>query len=155
MRPAPNPFAAPAALSALTGFAGFAGLLLLAGTAAVAQTPPPDPRLAAEQRGWIDDHARWNAQHMAAARRLEAVAAALRRHDTSFDLHGVELRAHDRRVIAEGHSAAAREQQARLRAAHAEAARSHRRLMAEVADLERTIAADLHAARFRPGDGRK
>jgi hypothetical protein len=37
-----------------------------------------------------------------------------------------------------------------LRIAHAEAARSHKRLMDEVADLERTIAADLGADRFKP-----
>ncbi|MBU6166625.1 MAG: hypothetical protein KGQ52_10915 [Alphaproteobacteria bacterium] len=131
------------------------GAVASAGVQAQTQAVPPDPRLAAEHRGWIDDHARWNAQHLAAARRLEAVAAALRRHDTSFDQHGIELRAHDRRVSTDGHGSALRDQHARLRAAHAEAAASHRRLMAEVADLERTIAADLHAEKFRPGGGRK
>jgi hypothetical protein len=118
-------------------------LLLCAGVAEAA--PPPDPKLAVEHRSWIDDQARWNAQHMAAARRLEAVAAALRRHDTSFDQHGAELREHDRRVIAAGHDRASRARHDRLRAAHAEAARAHARLMAEVTDLERTITASLSA----------
>ena len=130
--------------------------LLLNGASALAEgVPVADPKLAAERRGWIDDHARWNAQHMAAARRLEAVAAALRRHDTSFDLHGVELRAHDRKAGAAGHDPLARNHHAQLRAAHAEAAASHRRLMAEVADLERTIAANLHAENFKPGRSRR
>jgi glucuronate isomerase len=122
-------------------------LLLFAG---VAQAAPPDPRLAVEHRSWIDDQARWNAQHMAAARRLEAVAAALRRHDTSFDRHGGELRDHDRHVITAGHDRSARDRHDRLQAAHAEAARAHARLMAEVADLERTITTSLSANRQPP-----
>lgn len=129
-------------------------LLLFAGPALAAappsaRAPAPDPTLAVEHRSWIDDHARWNSQHMAAARRLEAVAAALRRHDTSFDQHGAELRDHDRSVIAAGHDGANRARHARLRAAHAEAARSHARLMAEIADMERTITASLSADRPR------
>ncbi|WP_353217950.1 hypothetical protein [Sandarakinorhabdus sp.] len=124
-------------------------ILLLAAVPVTAAAPPANPQLAVEHRSWIDDQARWNAQHMAAARRLEAVAAALRRHDTSFDQHGSELRDHDRNVIAHGHDAATRTRHNRLRAAHAEAGRSHNRLMAEVDDLERTIAANLAADRFR------
>ena len=87
---------------------------------------------------------------MAAARRLEAVAAALRRHDTSFDLHGSELRDHERRIIANGHGKADKARHLALAAAHAQAAASHRRLMAEVADLERTITENLAADRFPP-----
>ncbi|WP_372915382.1 hypothetical protein [Sandarakinorhabdus sp.] len=117
---------------------------------AVAAALPTDPRAATEHHSWIDDHARWNSQHMAAARRLEAVSAALRRHDTSFDQHGSELRDHERRIAKSGHDRAARDRQGALRAAHAEAARSHNRLMAEVEDLERTIHANLAAANFGP-----
>jgi hypothetical protein len=106
--------------------------------------------MTAQHRGWIDDQARWNAQHMAAARRLEAVAAALRRHDTSFDQHGSELRDHERRIIANGHGKDDKARHLALSAAHAQAAESHRRLMAEVADLERTIAENLAAGRFPP-----
>ncbi|WP_353199903.1 hypothetical protein [Sandarakinorhabdus sp.] len=124
-------------------------LLLAAAVPASQPATPAETARIAEHRGWIDDHARWNAQHMAAARRLEAVVAALRRHDTSFDRHGSELRDHQRG--AEGDiSPAVAARHARLRAAHAEAARSHKRLMDEVADLERTITANLAADRFAP-----
>lgn len=127
--------------------------LLLAAAPVIAVPPavavPANPQMAGEHRSWIDDQARWNAQHMAAARRLEAVAAALRRHDTSFDRHGSELRDHNREVVSQGHDGAARTRHDRLRAAHVEAGRSHRRLMADVADLESTIADNLAADRFR------
>jgi hypothetical protein len=122
--------------------------LVLAATPAPAE--PIDPQMAAQHRSWIDDQARWNAQHMAAARRLEAVAAALRRHDTSFDQHGSELRDHDRRIIAGGHGRDSKTRHLALAAAHTRAAQSHRRLMAEVTDLERTIAENLAADRFVP-----
>lgn len=122
-------------------------ILMLLLVSAVAQAAPPDAQRAVEHRSWIDDQARWNAQHMAAARRLEAVAAALRRHDTSFDQHGAELRDHDRLVIANGQDGPNRARHDRLRATHAEAARRHLRLMAEVDDLERTISDSLSAER--------
>lgn len=122
-------------------------ILMLLLSASIARAGPPDPQLAVEHRSWIDDQARWNAQHMAAARRLEAVAAALRRHDTSFDRHGAELRDHERQIIVAGHDRASRARHDRLRAAHAEAERAHARLMAEVADLERTITTSLSADR--------
>lgn len=123
--------------------------LLLAAAVPAAPAAPAETARIAEHRSWIDDHARWNAQHMAAARRLEVVVAALRRHDTSFDRHGSELRDHQR--SAEGDlTPAVAARHARLRAAHAEAARSHKRLMDEVVDLERTITANLAADRFAP-----
>jgi hypothetical protein len=115
----------------------------LASGAAAKPSGPVQERLVADHRAWIDEQARWNAQHMAAARRLEAVAAALRHHDTSFDRHGAALRDHERQVMREGHGAAARARHDRLRAAHAEAALRHRRLMDEVTDLERSISTDL------------
>lgn len=124
--------------------------LVLAAPLAPAPAVPVDPQMAAQHRSWIDDQARWNAQHMAAARRLEAVAAALRRHDTSFDQHGSELRDHDRRIITGGHGKGSKSRHLALAAAHTRAAQSHRRLMAEVADLERTIAENLAADRFVP-----
>lgn len=127
-------------------------LALAAAPAAVSQgkPAPADAAMTAQHRGWIDEQARWNAQHMAAARRLEAVAAALRRHDTSFDQHGTELRDHERRIIASGHGRDDKARHLALAAAHARAAESHRRLMAEVADLERTITENLAADRFPP-----
>lgn len=114
------------------------------------QSAPVDAAMAAQHRSWIDEQARWNAQHMAAARRLENIAAALRRHDTSFDRHGDALRDHERRIIASGHGRDDKARHLALSAAHARAAESHRRLMAEVADLERTIAENLAAERFPP-----
>lgn len=114
------------------------------------QSPPIDAAMAAQHRSWIDEQARWNAQHMAAARRLETIAAALRRHDTSFDRHGNELRDHERRIMASGHGQDDKARHLALAAAHARAAESHRRLMAEVADLERTIAENMAADRFPP-----
>jgi hypothetical protein len=127
-------------------------LALAAAPAAVSQAKPApiDAAMVTQHRGWIDDQARWNAQHMAAARRLEAVAAALRRHDTSFDRHGSELRDHERQIIANGHRKDDKSRHLALAAAHAKAAESHRRLMAEVTDLERTIAENLAADRFPP-----
>jgi hypothetical protein len=103
-----------------------------------------------QHRGWIDEQARWNAQHMAAARRLEAVASALRRHDTSFDRHGLELRDTERHVIANGHGKRDRARHLALAAAHARAAQAHQRMMAEIADLERTIADNLASDQFLP-----
>lgn len=125
--------------------------LSAAPVAAVPGKPAPiDAAMTAQHRGWIDDQARWNAQHMAAARRLETVAAALRRHDTSFDQHGSELRDHERRIIASGHGRDDKARHLALAAAHTRAAESHRRLMAEVTDLERTITRKLTAERSPP-----
>lgn len=125
----------PAALALLLG--------ALASSGAAKPSSPVQDRLVAEHRAWIDEQARWNAQHMAAARRLEAVAAALRHHDTTFDRHGAALRDHDRRVARDGHGSAARTSHDRLRLEHGEAERRHNRLMDDVADLERTINNDL------------
>ena len=131
-----------------------ASLALAAAAPAATATPvtaaPVNANMTVQHRSWIDDHARWNAQHMAAARRLEAIAAALRRHDTSFDQHGSELRNHERRIIANGHGKDDKARHLALAAAHAKAAESHKRLMAEVADLERTIRESLAADRFPP-----
>ena len=76
----------------------------------------------------------------------------MRRHDTSFDQHGSELRDHERRIIANGHGKDDKARHLALSAAHAQAAESHRRLMAEVADLERTIAENLAAGYSSVGD---
>ena len=106
-------------------------LVLAAAPAAVSQGKPApiDAAMVTQHRAWIDDQASWNAQPMAAARRLETVAAAL---------------------IANGHGNDDKSRHLALAAAHAKAAESHRRLMAEVADLERTIAENLAADRFPP-----
>lgn len=125
--------------------AGGVVALAAGGASGVTASPavPVQERLAAEHQVWVDKQARWNAQHRAAARRLELVASALRHHETTFDRHGSALRDLGRRVSREGHTAAARARHERLRLEHSEAERRHNRLMDDVADLERTINNDL------------
>jgi hypothetical protein len=89
----------------------------------------------AEQQVWMDEHARWNAEHMAAARRLTEIVASLRRHDSNFDLHGSALRAHPTAASGLSRAEVAR-LQARLRAEHEEARSAHDHLMADVDALE-------------------
>ncbi|WP_310497115.1 hypothetical protein [Sandarakinorhabdus sp.] len=117
-----------------------------------AAEPAPGSAAAAarEHQLWIDEHARWNAEHLAAARRLEAIAAALRSHATSFDRYGDVLRAHERRFAKEGHVAPVRAAHARLLASHKAARAAHDRVMRETDDLERTMAADFAKADFLP-----
>jgi hypothetical protein len=105
-----------------------AAMLMMA--PAQAQTGPSVEE-AAEQRVWIDEHARWNAEHMAAARRLSEIAEALKRHDSNFDRHGNALRGHAAAAARLGRADAAR-LQARLRAEHEEARSAHHHLMADV-----------------------
>lgn len=127
-------------------------LLRAAPGLAAAPAVPVQERLIAEHQAWTDEQARWNAQHMAAARRLEQVASALRHHETTFDRHGSMLRDHGRKVDREGHTAAARAHHDRLRLEHGEAERRHNRLMDDVADLERTINNDLLPVPPRPAE---
>jgi hypothetical protein len=110
-------------------------------TPAQAQRPPAGLTLEerAEHQVWIDEHARWNAQHMAAARRLEAIVAALKRHDSNFDQHGNRLRDHVT-VMAGSNRRAVAEAQARLRAQHEEARSAHHHLLAEVDALSAVMA---------------
>lgn len=103
-----------------------------------------------DHRHLIDDHARWNAEHLAAARRLEAVAAALRAHATSFDRYGEALRLHERRFLTDGYTAEQRASHARLQIAHEAARRAHDRVMRDVADLEQSMAADFAGKGFTP-----
>lgn len=93
----------------------------------------------AEQQVWIDEHARWNAQHMAAARRLEAIVAALKRQDSNFDRHGNRLRNHGTAMTGRDRQAAA-QAQARLRAEHEEARLAHHHLLSEVDGLSAVMA---------------
>jgi hypothetical protein len=120
-------------------------VLMLAAPAAAA--PEADTAMAAEEIAWVDEHARWNAEHMAAARRLQEVAAALRRHDTRFDRHADALRVHAARTRAVGHDPAQRAAHRRLQAEHLAARRDHDRLMRDVADLEDAVRARVLPAR--------
>lgn len=86
---------------------------------------------AAEQRVWIDEHARWNAEHMATARRLTEIVESLKRHDSNFDMHGNALRSHAAATSGRGRADAAR-LQAQMRAEHEEARSAHHHLMADV-----------------------
>jgi hypothetical protein len=92
----------------------------------------------AEQQVWMDEHARWNAEHMAAARRLTEIVASLKRHDSNFDLHGAALRAHPTAANGRSRAEVAR-LQARLRVEHEEARSAHHHLMADVDALEQVM----------------
>jgi len=117
-------------------------LMLLLGTPALAQkakAPGLSPDKAADQVVWIDEHARWNSEHMAAARRLEAVVKALKDHNTGFDIHGAELRAHG----TEGDAAGVIAAHPRLRTAHEQARNVHHDLMDAVDTLTRVMRKNL------------
>ncbi|MFZ4688807.1 MAG: hypothetical protein ACOYLS_06195 [Polymorphobacter sp.] len=94
---------------------------------------------AAEHQVWIDEHARWNAEHMTASRRLIAIAESLKRHDSNFDAHGNALRAHTAANAGRDRAGAALAQ-ARLRAEHEEARSAHHHLMADVDALAAVMA---------------
>ena len=85
----------------------------------------------AEQRVWSDEHARWNAQHLAAARRLETIVAAFRSHDSNFDIHGLNVRRHPAKMTGQDSRTAAR-LHAEMRAEHEEARSAHHHLMTDV-----------------------
>lgn len=85
----------------------------------------------AEQQVWMNEHARWNADHMAAARRLTEIVESLKRHDTNFDRHGNALRGHAAAAAGRGRADAAR-MQAQMRAEHEEARAAHHHLMSDV-----------------------
>jgi hypothetical protein len=108
-------------------------MAMLVATPALAQRQPLGLSIEeqAEKQVWVDEHARWNAAHMAAARQLEEVVAALKRHDSNFDAHGNALRGHGDATAGSSRAAAAAAH-ARLRAAHEEARSAHHHLMADV-----------------------
>ena len=115
-------------------------------TSAFAQKRGEAPRqqLSAEQAAdrevWIDEHARWNAEHAAAARKLEAVLESLKRHDTGFDLHGRELREHG--TVTSGSEPFVKAHP-RLRTAHEQARNVHDDLMDAVDVLARVLRKNL------------
>jgi hypothetical protein len=122
---------------------------LMIATTATSATAKNRPQLAttqltaeqaADRQVWMDEHARWNAEHLAAARRLEAVVAALKQHNTGFDLHGVELRAHGQDSNA---SETLLQAHPRLRAAHEQARNVHDDLMDAVDTLTRVLRKNL------------
>ncbi len=123
-----------------------ASVALPAGLPAAAKAPARADRSqltaeqAADRQVWMDEHARWNAEHMAAARRLEAVVAALKQHDTGFDLHGSELRLHGSEGMA---PETATQAHPRLRTAHEQARNVHDDLMDAVDTLTRVLRKDL------------
>jgi hypothetical protein len=94
---------------------------------------------AADRQVWIDEHARWNAQHMVAARRLEAVVAALKQHNTGFDIRGRELREHGTAAA----TVSATAMHPRLRTAHEQARNVHDDLMDAVDMLSRVLRKNL------------
>lgn len=99
-----------------------------------------DPHMLAENRVWIDEHSRWQSEHLAAARRLEAVIAALKGLDTSLDDHGAQVRAHVA-ALAEGKDVEAQiAAHALLRAAHEEERIAHHDLMNALQLIELEIA---------------
>jgi hypothetical protein len=112
-----------------------AGAALMLAMPAVVSAQPKSTGLSieeqAEQQVWIDEHARWNAEHMAAARRLADIVESLKRHDSNFDLHGNALRDHVASATGRSRTEAAR-LQARMRAQHEEARSAHHHLMADV-----------------------
>jgi hypothetical protein len=118
-------------------------LLAAPALAQAGKTPAQAVRLSPEQAAdrlvWIDEHARWNAEHMAAARRLEAVVAALRQHNTGFDLHGQELRDHGTTPSSESLPVT----HTRLRTAHEQARNVHDDLMDAVDVLTRILRKNL------------
>lgn len=123
----------PAAMAGL----GLAGPVMAQKTGADAQALSASE--AADKRVWLDELARWNAEHMAAVRRLEAVAAALKGHQTGFDLHEREVRAHG---TAQGDSDVT-EMHPRIRTAHEQARNVHDDLMDAVDALERVMRKNL------------
>ncbi|PZN92754.1 MAG: hypothetical protein DCF31_15060 [Alphaproteobacteria bacterium] len=127
-----------------------ASVALPAGLPAAAKAPGRASRSqltaeqAADRQVWMDEHARWNAEHMAAARRLEAVVAALKQHDTGFDLHGAELRLHaSDRTATETATETVTQAHPRLRTAHEQARNVHDDLMDAVDTLTRVLRKDL------------
>lgn len=125
-------------------FLSCAAVLLLLGALlavpAVAQGARADPHMLAENQVWIDEHSRWQSEHLAAARRLEAVIAALKGLDSSLDEHGAQVRAHNAALAKGGDSHAEIAAHARLRAAHEEERSAHNDLMNAVELLELEIA---------------
>lgn len=105
-----------------------------------AMTPQLSVEQVADRQVWIDEHARWNAEHAAAARRLESVVAALKQHDTGFDLHGRELRAHGSGSVGDETLVQAHP---RLRTAHEQARNVHDDLMDAVDVLTRVLRKNL------------
>lgn len=97
------------------------------------------PEQAADRRVWTDELARWNAEHMAAARKLEFVVAALKRHDTGFDLHESEVRAHG----TQAGDADTTSVHPQLRTAHEQARNVHDDLMDAVDALTRGMRKNL------------
>jgi hypothetical protein len=126
----------------LTGAAALLIGAMMLTAPAIAQTAKAkaDPEMVAENRVWIDEHARWQADHLAAARRLEAVVAVLKGRQTSLGDHGAQVRAHDA-ALAKGKADAAEiAAHAWLRAAHEEERIAHNDLMNAIELIELEVA---------------
>lgn len=108
------------------------------------------PDQAADRQVWMDEHARWNAEHMSLARRLEKIAAALKQNGTGFDLHGDEVRAFGNQGVS---MEALVSQRPRLRTAHEEARNVHNDMVDTVNLLERAMRKNLGQNQsFQPAD---
>lgn len=121
-----------------------AAALLLVGVVladpVAAQAVKVDPHMLAENQVWIDEHSRWQSEHLAVARRLEAVVAELKGLDSSLDEHGAQVRAHNAALLKGSDTAAETTAHAWLRAAHEEERMAHHDLMNAVELLELEIA---------------
>jgi hypothetical protein len=117
-----------------------AGGLLAVPAAAQAARAKVDPHMLAENQVWIDEHSRWQSEHLAAARRLEVVVAQLKGLDSSLDEHGAQVRAHNSALLKGADSEAEIAAHAWLRAAHEEERMAHHDLMNAVELLELEVA---------------
>jgi len=125
--------------SVFASVTGACVLLSVPVMAVAAEKTTLSPDQAADRLVWIDEHARWNAQHMAAARKLEAVVAALKGHETGFDLHEREVRAHGTAAGDKDVTSA----HPRLRTAHEQARNVHDDLIDAVDALTRILRKNL------------
>lgn len=129
----------PAAAAVLMSGAMLAAPAAAQGTAQGGRAKA-DPHMLAENRVWIDEHSRWQSEHLAAARRLETVIAALKGLDTSLDDHGAQVRAHVAALAKGGASEAEIAAHAMLRAAHEEERIAHHDLMNAIELIELEMA---------------
>ena len=126
-----------------TAFVAAMGLGLMLSAPVLAQTKPvATADQAAEHAVWFAEHDRWHHEHIAAAKKLEEIAAALRAPDDGLAEHGTELAAHSVMMSKTTDAAALAKAHAQLRAAHEEARIAHHELLDDLADLARVLRED-------------
>ena len=115
-------------------------VVLMAGVAIMpAKAQQIGAERAAEQRVWEEEHARWNAEQLSAARRLEAIAAMLKSKTTSLDEHGRAVRDHGAGLRGPDGGAAQAMMHAQLRAWHAEERVAHHDMIDDIDALEQEV----------------